>query len=238
LRREDVCDPKEAEIVETRGDRFDDARWERWAGLGAIAYVVLTVVWGLLIRQGPGLEDSTETITSYYADEGNQGQIFFATVLVGLAGILFLWFLGSVRAALRRAEGGAGTLSAVAFAGGVLLVAISYVKNSIEPAIATAVDRAEEFTLDPSTEQLLDSFFLALLIHESLAAAVLVGAASIVALRSGLFPRWFGWVGVVVAVANVAALFVSVLPLLAFLAWVLVAGVLVWRGVGPRQETG
>lgn len=225
--------------MEASPDRYgNDARWERWAGGGAIAYVVLTVVWALLIREGPGLDDPAQTVTSYYDDDGNRGQVYFATALLGLGGIAFLWFLGSLRAGLRRAEGGTGRLSAIAFAGGVVLASLTFVKNSIEPAIATAVGEAEGFTLDPNTAKLFDSFFGVLLLHESLAAAVLVGAASVIGLRTGLLPSWFAWTGVAVAIANVAAVIFAGPPLVLFLAWLVVAGVLVWRGLEAHPRAG
>ena len=50
-----------------------------------------------------------------------------------------------------------------------------------------------------------------------------VGASSIVALRGGALPRWLGWLGVVIAITLLFSFLF--LPLLVFLAWVVIVSV-------------
>ncbi len=55
-------------------------------------------------------------------------------------------------------------------------------------------------------------------------AIVLVAATSVLALRTGIFPRWFGWIGIAAAVTfAVAFIFI---PVFIFFGWILVASVL------------
>jgi hypothetical protein len=58
--------------------------------------------------------------------------------------------------------------------------------------------------------------------------AIVVWATSAVALRTGLLPRWFGWLGILVGVVQLFALFFF--PILLFWLWILVTGALLtWR---------
>jgi hypothetical protein len=60
-------------------------------------------------------------------------------------------------------------------------------------------------------------------------AAVLLGATGFVVLRSGVLPRWFGWVTLAVALVLVVpwinwAAFIFALPI-----WIILTSLLLWR---------
>ena len=57
--------------------------------------------------------------------------------------------------------------------------------------------------------------------------ALVVWATSAVAFRTGLLPRWFAWVGVVVGVICLFAIFF--VPAFVYWAWILVASILLLR---------
>jgi hypothetical protein len=64
-------------------------------------------------------------------------------------------------------------------------------------------------------------------------AALVLWAASVLAIRTGVLPRWFGWVGLLAGVILLAAfLFV---PVFLLWGWVLVASILLlWRPAVAR----
>jgi hypothetical protein len=72
-------------------------------------------------------------------------------------------------------------------------------------------------------------------------ASILVLCASTAALRTGVLPAWLGWTGLVVAVIMLFAVFF--IPILIFVAWVLVVSLLMvvtaWRvrGNAPPPTT-
>lgn len=65
------------------------------------------------------------------------------------------------------------------------------------------------------------------------AGALVVWATSAVALRTGLLPRWFGWLGILVGIIQLFAVFF--IPAFAYWAWILVAALLLaWPRTASR----
>src|SRR5207249_4753880 len=63
--------------------------------------------------------------------------------------------------------------------------------------------------------------------------SIVVWATSAVALRTGLLPRWFGWLGILVGILQLFAIFF--IPAFIYWGWILVAAVLlVWRPGSSR----
>jgi hypothetical protein len=70
-------------------------------------------------------------------------------------------------------------------------------------------------------------------------ASIVVLSASTAALRTGVLPAWLGWTGLVVAVVMLFAVFF--IPILIFVAWVLVVSLLMvvapWKVRGNPPPT-
>jgi hypothetical protein len=93
-----------------------DPNWERYAAGTGLGAAVLLWVQAFVAPLYPRFDDPRSRwpgTTSRTPPRSVQ------MLLTGLAGILFLWFLGSLRAHLRRAEGDTGRVSAVAFGAGI-----------------------------------------------------------------------------------------------------------------------
>jgi hypothetical protein len=206
----------------------NDTRSGAFAG---IAFVALAVLWAIVLATAdrPSYNSADDAVTEFWTDSGNRRLVLLADLALGLAGVALLWFLGSFRVVLRRAEGEPARLATIAFAGGVVLSALLFVKNAIEGGIALALEFEQGFTLDPDVYRALNAIFLGLLIHEGLAAAVLIAAASLLVLRTHVFPRWLGWTGLAVAVVALLSWLVPGLPLVLVLAWILAASVVMLR---------
>jgi hypothetical protein len=206
----------------------NDTRSGAFAG---IAFVALAVLWAIVLATAdrPSYNSADDAVTEFWTDSGNRRLVLLADLALGLAGVALLWFLGSFRVVLRRAEGEPARLATIAFAGGVVLSALLFVKNSIEGGIALALEFEQGFTLDPDVYRALNAIFLGLLIHEGLAAAVLIGAASLLVLRTRVFPRWLGWTGLAVALVALVSWLIPGLPLVLVLAWILAASVVMLR---------
>lgn len=207
---------------------MNDTRSGAFAG---IAFVALAVLWAIVLATAdrPSYNSADDAVTEFWTDSGNRRLLLLADLALGLAGVALLWFLGSFRVVLRRAEGEPARLATIAFAGGVVLSALLFVKNSIEGGIALALEFEQGFTLDPGVYRALNAIFLGLLIHEGLAAAVLIGAASLLALRTRVFPRWLGWTGLAAALVALLSWLIPGLPLVLVLAWILAASVVMLR---------
>jgi hypothetical protein len=207
----------------------------RSGGFAGIAFVALTVLWAIIFATAdrPSYNSADDAVTEFWGDSGNRRLLLFADLALGLAGVALLWFLGGFRVVLRRAEGEPARLATIAFAGGVVLATLLFAKNAVEGGIALALEFEQGFTLDPDVFRALNAVFLGLLIHEGLAAAVLVGASSLLVLRTRVFPSWLGWAGLAVAVIGLLSWLVPGLPLVLVLAWILAVSVLMLRRPAP-----
>jgi hypothetical protein len=224
-------------LSDTHTEAPVDARWERRWGWGGIAFVLLVLGWAIVLiaSSRPGADASAEDIQSFFGPDGDSGWLFLSSLFLGLAGLVFLPFLGSLRSILRRAEGGTGRLSAVAFAAGVAFTALLFVKNSIDLGVASAV-QWQDLEVDPRAWQLLDGLFGGLLAHEGVALGVLIGATSVISLRTSVFPRWLAWSGVVVAVLSVFTALLFGVPIILDLVWLVALSVLIAGGAGHAQR--
>jgi len=174
--------------------------WRRLGAAGGIFYVVLTLLGNDVIggiRPGIGL-------------------------LVELLGfVFFAFFLGSLWAYLRGAEGDGGWLSAAAFGGG--LVALAVKLASVAPVLAV---RASE-GMDPGIAKALIAMNGASFDITFLPLGVMLLSTAIVAVRTGALPKWLGWASAVVALVLLGALSAAVVspspPEWVFLAMLLFA---------------
>ena len=112
--------------------------------LAGIAPLLLGLA-GLIVLEGPAdrpeLNQPPAVILSYF---GEQDTVILGSFLLMLAAVAFIWFAGSLRAVLRRKEGGEGRLSTIAFGGGVaagVFMLAWPAANSVRRAVRRAADR-------------------------------------------------------------------------------------------------
>ena len=215
----------------------DDIRWERWGAIGGFLYVIGMIL--LFVWPGETPQDATaEQLLQFYQD--NEFAVTWGAYIgVAVGGLGLLWFLGSLRSALRRAEGGTGRLSAIAMAAGVgSLILLLGAAGVFVSAAFNAVDPGNvNFQFDLSTHEMVVGAGFGLFIFHLVLAGALVAATSVVSIRTAVFPKWLGWVGVLLALALVFPL-VSFFALFAFWAWVVVIVILLLMGRGSRSALG
>jgi hypothetical protein len=154
-----------------------------------------------------------------------------------LAALSLLWFLGSLRSVLRRAEGETGRVSAIAFGAGLVLAGLVLVKNAAAMAPAGSIAFSEETReLDAASFRQFNALFHLLVYQELIAGAALIAFTSVVVLRTGVLPRWAGLVGFLVAFATAVLFWQEDIPLLLLLLWVLVLSALVLRTATPGRS--
>ena len=170
---------------------MEDSSWERYGLAAGIVFVVLVVIAALIGGSPPKPSDSVAKVFSFFRD--NQDALKVGSYLNGLAAVAFLWFLGSLWAQMRRAEGTASRVSVVALIGGIGALGMAFVANSVSAYLALYVG-----TLGATTKSLylLAVVFLA---FSSFFVAVFTSATSVTILRYGFVERWMGWAGEVIA---------------------------------------
>lgn len=169
------------------------SRWtaERLAAATGILFVVLFVASLFAPGEGPpSLGDSNGEILAFFGE--NHRALLISVILGGLALVAFLWFLGSVGAALRNA--GEARLAAVAFGGGIVTSALAGLSLVIQATLT--------FRLSVDAPQIAKALYEMRFLTETIIGfpvAVLVGAVSLAAWRSRVLPQWFGLAGFLVA---------------------------------------
>jgi len=209
--------------VNDKEETLADSSWERFAPLTGVVFVVLLVAGVVVINNYDYLPPAGE-IESFYED--NSTMISVGAFLTLLSVFFFLWFLGSVRSSLRVAERGTGRLSAVAFGGGVAAAAAMVVGYSATLAAAQRAGTTGGISADAATS-LHDLAGVLVGNTAPVAFAVLVAAAALVALRTGVFPAWLAWVSVVLAVGLLTPL--NYIFMGFALLWVLIVSILLFR---------
>lgn len=151
------------------------------AGLAAAVLLILSFVLGPT-EAPPGFHDTAREVQAFLQD--NHGKLQTAVAL-GFAGLVaFTWFLGSVFYRLRAAEP-AARLSAVALAGGVVLVVGAMIGACAQAAAVYQVD-----TLDANTVQGLWDLSVFGFLFFTAGLAVLAGASGALAIRTNVLPGW------------------------------------------------
>jgi hypothetical protein len=161
---------------------------ERLAPLTGVA-VMLFGLAGLVVLEGPADRPEADAaplaMLRYFADRDD---VILGSFLLVLSVVFFIWFLGSLRAILRRAEGGDGWLSAIAYGGGIATAGLML-------ALPGASVLGALYSEHLSAEEARMLFLVGdmLLYPATATAAILAGATGLVALRTGALARWAAW---------------------------------------------
>lgn len=176
-----------------------DPRWERAAAGAGIGAAVLLAIQTVVAPLYPWYDDPLPRVGVYYSV--NSSAIRVQVLLTGVAGVLFLWWLGSLRVHLRRAEGDPGRLSVVAFGSAIAASGIAGL-GALATLVATrgaggAVLTPAHAVVGPG--EVGDVAILSAVAHELrlgsytlswFALAPMLAAVAVISARDGAFPRW------------------------------------------------
>jgi hypothetical protein len=213
------------------------ASWSRWAPLSGIVAIVLMVVAFLVSGSSPDTSDPDAKILSYLASDSNQTQNI-AALFIFFAGVLFLLgFFAALRSRLRAQGEDHGILGTLAYGSGFVSAAlwmgavIFFVAPLLAASDAPSVDQASMAT----TYRVANDAGYAFWVAAVGLGALVVGATSIIAFRNRSLPRWFVWVGFVVAVLCLLGVFF--IPAFIYWAWIVILSILLVRPVGTVPAT-
>lgn len=170
---------------------MDYWRREQIGVASGVVAVAALVVAGSLISTYPGSDASSQEIRTFILDNR---RTLLTQSLLGAGAVAFgVWFFGSLRSTLRRAEGGTGRLSGIAFAGGVASL-VGVLASSM--LTITMANRVAE-TAEPGVTLALWQLGNAALVVSVFPFVAAVLATSLLALRTGVLPRWLAYAGVI-----------------------------------------
>ena len=195
-------------------------------GIAAIVFAVLFVVGFLMVSDSPDGNESNLKWIRYYADSANRRQIVIGVIILTVAAIAFLIFLGVLRERLRRAATGSEWFATVVFASGLVFVAMLAVFTLGQGSVAASVVFGDAPA--PRDADLMRTFvsagFGAMLLFGATAAGLLMFITSILSGRAALLPKWLvvsGYVAGVIVFLGGLLFF----PIILFLLWTLIVGI-------------
>lgn len=211
---------------------------------GLLAVVVMIPAYLVGYPDAPG---SPEEASAYFG-AGIGTFVFFNGVLPLFHVFFFILFLGVLYGVLRGAGDDdargvrGGGLSAAALAGGIVFVGLEAVGFAAEILYPAALQRFGVF--EPDAAFVLVSLTLSSWLYHfcQVGASAMVLVTSVVALETGVLPRWLALAGFVVALLTILHFLVPLVAALVGLLWIAAVSVLMLTGGvgstgGPRRRT-
>jgi hypothetical protein len=191
--------------------------------LMGILFVLLAIVAFAVGGETPGTDDSTREIVDFYIDNDSEQSI--ASAFLALAAVALIFFVGTLRRALRAVAGDEGGLSTVNALGGLTM------------AIGASIFAGIGFTLGDAADDLPVGAILTLnALNSDMFFTVAVGTAvfnlslALAVLRHGGLPRPLGWLALVLGIVGLTPI--------GFFAFVATGIVIIWASVVLAQQAG
>jgi hypothetical protein len=207
---------------------------------GLLAVVVMIPAYLVGYPDAPG---SPQEASAYFG--AGLGTFVFSNGVLPLFHVFFfILFLGVLYGVLRRAgdDTRGGGLPAAALAGGIVFVALEAVGFAVEILYPAALQRFGVF--EPDAAFVLVSLTLSSWLYHfcQVGASAMVLVTSLVALETGVLPRWLALAGLVVALLTLLHFLVPLVAALVGLLWIAAVSVLMLTGGvgsigGPRRRT-
>ena len=170
---------------------MDDAKWEKYAALGGLVFVVLNIAGTAGTGEPPSPDDSPEKIGDWFAD--HSGAIKLSQFLGVLSVVALLFWFGSLWRKMSAAEGGRQRLSIVAALGLVFGGAMFMVANAMLSATALRLEDSG------GGAPIFYTLSTVLLSTAGGGVATFLAATSFVALRTKMLPAWMAFLGLISA---------------------------------------
>ncbi|WP_040493041.1 hypothetical protein [Ilumatobacter nonamiensis] len=214
-------------VARTRGSR---------AALAGLVFALLFTAGWVLTRASPSLDASDAEMLDYFESSSRrQASSIAALYVLPFAAIAFIWFAAAFRDRVVRGGGREHTmLATVHLMSATLFATALFFVAAIE---LTLVWRIESGSVDPAGARATIAIgtatgqLIALRI-----GAVFVAISTTRALRSGLFPRWYGYLSFGIAAALLLVATQVTVVMLALPLWVLVSSLLVLIPRRNREE--
>lgn len=179
-------------MVEAYIDRGE--RGSRAALAGAVFAILFVVGW-LLLQQSPPLDAPNDDLVNYYTDpDQRRASLIAGLYIIPFGGIAFIWFMAALRDRYLRSSSKENVmLSTVHLVSGTLFVVAIFAVSAVELALVWMAEQAPDATFDVDAARAMVAFGAAMAQIVALrSGAVFIAVSTTRAMRSGLFPRWYG----------------------------------------------
>ena len=195
------------------------SNWERWAPLSGILAVILWIIGFLIIGE---TKDKPAEILQQIRDD--DVRIIIGSIIFWIGTGLFIWLLGTLRTRLLAAEGPTGRVTAVAYGAGVGLAVCLML---LPAALAAAAINKED--LDASAASAMSNMSDAFFLGAEYMFPWLLFAFALVSIRYRAFPKWLGWLSVLIGIGLLTGWIGWAFLILGLPVWTLIVSILLWR---------
>jgi hypothetical protein len=171
---------------------MDDKRW--LAPLTGVLFIVMVFIGFAIGGEPPDTDEGAQAVVDFYND--NEGSVVAGSLIQGLAIVVFLFFAGILRTALREGPGARGTLAAISFAGAIVFATGVAFDATLNFALAEEAD-TEGF--DPAAMQALLGLWNNDWVPFAVGLLTFLIASGWAILRTGVLPAWLGWGAIVIS---------------------------------------
>jgi hypothetical protein len=169
---------------------------ERWNAASGYLVIVPGIAGAAFERGSPSFTAPIEEVVAFWSKY--QRELVAQSLMFVFSPGAYLWFFGSLRSMLMRAEGGTGTLSTIAFGAGIVSAGLQMILQCFQAALAvTGVG-----TLERGTVALFGSLGWALSVIAYVPMGVMLGAVAAVSFGYRAFPRWLSWFSCLASLAH------------------------------------
>lgn len=212
--------------------------WDRLASATGVAYFVFTVAtififdWNSVPQPGTSAKD----IAAFYTNNVERMRSANFVLVIGIG--FLIWFMGSVRSRLAVAEGPAGRLAPLAFAGGTLTALLYLVATYLPNGFPDDLQKLDD-TAIVAYHAGVQALHNPLIGASTVTRAILLGAVGLASIRVGAMPKWFGWLTLALAAVSAAGIIAAgvwgwgpvpriiwYLAFILFPVWILVASII------------
>lgn len=191
-------------------------------GLTGVLFAILALIAALLLEGRPDLDAGPDEIATWLGDGGNRSRVLAGGLVMLMASIALLWFIGVLRQRIGDRE---DRLFATVFLGsGLMLIAMNLVAYA---ALAVPVTLAGRGAMAAAVDAFPLGNGLAVLLLAGVSprmAAVFMLSLSNLGRATRAFPVWWLAVTVAAAIVLLVATTLSIRILWVFIAWVFVFG--------------
>ena len=188
--------------------------------LTGIAFIVIAIIAFALGGEPPEAKEGGRKIIEHYVDDKDKIQV--SSLLVGIAGVLLVFFFGYLRKVLRAAEGPDGWLSILVLVGAGIAVTGIAVDATIAFALAESAD-----DLTPPAAQAVEAIWDNDFLPIAVGTTIVLFATGFSVVRHGALPKWLGWVALVLGVLSVTP--AGFAAFLGLAVWILIVSILLSR---------
>jgi hypothetical protein len=219
-----------------RRKRMSGGGLVRLGGVCGLLFVLLMVpAYVVGFPDAPTSTSGAREVLGYFGTSAGTFVLLNGTVQL-LSTFFFLWFLGVLYGVLRRAEGVDGVLSTVVLAGGLLFITLSCVGYTVEIMHPAALERFVNFL--PDSQRTFEALALSAWLYHfcQVGDAVMISAASLVVLGSGILPRWLALVGFLAALLALLHFLFPLVGAVSGLVWVTLVSALMLGGLSEAAS--